>query len=85
MVSGDRNCIMDREFTIDYNSSLSHCNVLSLDLKFSSTPNVLHASSDGPCISCSSCLTKSHDDMLPMSCCHETILPYPLVVVWLTM
>ena len=71
MVSGDRNCIVDSEFTFDYTSSLSHCNVLSSDLHSSSTPNVLHASSDSPCISCSSCLTKSHDDMLPMSCFHE--------------
>ena len=41
MVSGDRNCIVDGESTIDYTSSLSHCNVLSLDLNSSSTPNVL--------------------------------------------
>ena len=40
MVSGDRNCIVDGEFTIDYTSSLSHCNVLSLDLNSSSTTNV---------------------------------------------
>ena len=43
MVSGDNNCIVDSEFTIDYTSSLSHCNVLSLDLNSSSTSNVLHA------------------------------------------
>ena len=43
MVSGDRNCIVDGEFTIDHTSSLSHCNVLSLDLNSSSTPNVIHA------------------------------------------
>ena len=71
MVSGDRNCIVDREACIDYPSSLSHCNVLSSDLNSSSTPNVLHASVDSPCISCNSCLTKSHVDMLPMSCCHK--------------
>ena len=29
MVSGDRNCIVDGESTIDYTSSLSHCNDLS--------------------------------------------------------
>ena len=68
MVSVDRNCIVDSESTIDYTSSLSHCNVLSLDLNSSSTPNVVHASVDSPCISCNSCLTKSHNDMLPMSC-----------------
>ena len=71
MVSGDRNCIVDGESTIDYTSSLSHCNVLSLDLNSSSTPNVIHARVDGPCISYNSCLTKSNDDMLSMSCCHE--------------
>ena len=61
MVSGDRNCFVDGEYSIDYTSSLSHCNVLSLDLNSSSTSNVLHASVDSPCISCISCLTKSHD------------------------
>ena len=71
MVSGDRNCIVDGESSIDYTSSLSHCNVLSLDLNNSSTPNVLHASVDSPCISYISCLTKSHDDVRSMSCCHE--------------
>ena len=71
MVSGDRICIDDVGFTIDDSSSISHCNDLSLDLHNSSTSNVLHASVDGPCVSCSSCLTKSHDDMLSMSCCHN--------------
>ena len=71
MVSGDRNCFVDGEYSIDYTSSLSHCNVLSLDLNSSSTPNVIHARVDSPCISCNSCLTKSHDDMLSMSCCHK--------------
>jgi hypothetical protein len=71
MVSGDRNCFVDGEYSIDYTSSLSHCNVLSLDLNSSSTPNVIHARVDSPCISCNSCLTKSHDDMLRLSCCHE--------------
>jgi hypothetical protein len=37
MVSGDRNCFVDGEYSIDYTSSLSHCNVLSLDLNSSST------------------------------------------------
>ena len=26
---------------------------------------------DSPCISCTNCLTKSHDDMLSMSCWHD--------------
>ena len=52
MVSRDRNCFVDGEYSIDYISSLSHCNVLSLDLNSSSTSNVLHASVDSPCISC---------------------------------
>ena len=85
MVSGDRNCFVDSEYSIDYISSLYHCNDLSLDLNTSSTPNVLHASVASPYISCNSCSTKSHDDMLPMYYCHETMLPYPLVFVWLTM
>ena len=63
MVSGDRNCIVDGVSTIDYTSSLSHCNVLSLDLNSSGTPNVIHARVDSPCISCNNCLTKSHDDI----------------------
>ena len=63
MVSGDRICIDDIGSTIDDSSSISHCNDLSLDLDNSSNSNILHASVNGPCISCGSCLTKSHDDM----------------------
>ena len=77
MVSGDRNCFVDGEYSIHYTSYLSHCNVLSLDLNSSSTPNVIHARVDSPCISCNSCLTKSHDDMLSMSCCHENNASIP--------
>ena len=51
--------------------SISHCNVLSLDLNTSSTPNVLHASVDSLCISRTSSSTKFHDDMLALSCCHD--------------
>ena len=51
MVSGDRNCFVDGEYSIDYNSSLSHCNALSLDLNTHSTINIIHASVDSPCIS----------------------------------
>ena len=71
MVSGDGNCNVDIGLTIDDSSSLPHCNVSSLDLNTYSTQNALHASVDNPCISCSSCLTKSHDDMLAMPCCHD--------------
>ena len=42
-----------------------------MDFNTSSTPNVSHACVDSPCISCRNCLTKSHDDMLAMSCCHD--------------
>ena len=81
MVSGDRNCIVDGVSTIDYTSSLSHCNVLSLDLNTPSTSNVLHASVDSPCISCNSCLTN-----LMMICflclvAMKPMLPYPLLLV----
>ena len=72
MVSGDGNCNVDIGLTIDDSSSLPHCNVSSLDLNTYSTQNALHASVDNPCISCCSCLTKSHDDMLTLSCCHDT-------------
>ena len=71
MVSGDENCNVDSELTIDDSSSLSHCNVSSLDLNTCSTINALHACVDSPCISCRNCLIKSHDDMLAMSCCHD--------------
>ena len=40
-----------------------------MDLNTSSTLNILRASVDSPYISCNSCLTKSHDDILSMSCC----------------
>ena len=56
MVSGDENCNVDSELTIDDPSSLSHCNVSSLDLNTYSTKNALHACVDSPCISCSKLL-----------------------------
>ena len=56
MVSGDGNCNVDIELTIDDPSSLSHCNVSSLDLNTFSTRNDLHACVDSPCISCSKLL-----------------------------
>ena len=71
MVSGDENCNVDIELTIDDSSSLSHCNASSLDLNTSSTRNDLHACVDSPCISCVSCLNKSNDDMLALSCGHD--------------
>jgi hypothetical protein len=52
-------------------SSLSHCNVSSLDSNTSSTENNLHVYVDSPCISCTNSLHKSHDDMLALSSCHE--------------
>ena len=70
MVSGEENCNVDTMLNIDDFSSLSHCNVSSLDLNTSSTENDLHACVDSPCISCINCLHKSHDDMLAMSSCH---------------
>jgi hypothetical protein len=71
MVSGDENCNVDIELTIDDSSSLSHCNASSTDLNTSSTRNDLHACVDSPCISCVSCLNKSNDDMLALSCGHD--------------
>jgi hypothetical protein len=59
MVSGDENCNVDSNLTLDDPSSLSHCNSSSLDLNTSSTINDLHACVDSPCISCVSCLNKS--------------------------
>ena len=71
MVSGEENCNVDTVLNSDDSSSLSHCNVSSLDLNTSSTENDLHACVDSPYISCINSLHKSHDDMLPMSSCHE--------------
>ena len=41
MVSGDENCNVDIELTIDDSSSLSHCNASSMDINTSSTINHL--------------------------------------------
>ena len=71
MVSGDGICNVDIELTIDDPSSISHCNGSSLDLNTYSTINVSHACVDSPCISCTNCLNRSHDDMLAMSCGHD--------------
>ena len=71
MVSGEENCNVDIVPNFDDSSSLSHCNVSSLDLNTSSIENDLHACVDSLCISCINCLHKSHDDMLTMSSCHE--------------
>jgi hypothetical protein len=59
MVSGDENCNVDIELSIDDSSSLSHCNVSSTGSNTSSTRNDLHACVDRPCISCVSCLKNS--------------------------
>ena len=72
MVSGDETCNGDSMLTFDDPSSLSHCNASSLDLNTCSPINVLHACVDSPCISCVNFLNKSHDDMLALSCCHDT-------------
>ena len=71
MVSGGGNCNVGIDLTLNDPSSISHCNVSSLDLNTCITNNVIHVSVDSPCISYSSCLTKSHDDMLAMPCCHD--------------
>ena len=68
MVSGDGNCNVGMELTIDYPSSISHCNGSSSDLNTSRTINEIHACVDSPCISCVNCLNGSHDDMLSFSC-----------------
>ena len=44
--------------------------ISSLDSNTYSTQNALHACVDSPCISCINCLSKSHDDMLNLSCSH---------------
>ena len=71
MVSSVGHCNDDSMLIVDDPSSLSYCNAPSLGFNTSSTPNVSHACVDSPCISCRNCLTKSHDDMLAMSCCHD--------------
>ena len=71
MVSSVGHCNDDSMLIVDDPSSLYYCNAPSLGFNTSSTPNVSHACVDSPCISCRNCLTKSHDDMLAMSCCHD--------------
>ena len=71
MVSSGVHCNDDSRLSVDNPSSLSYCNASSLDFSTSSTPNVSHACVDSSCISCRNCLTKSHDDMLAMPCCHD--------------
>ena len=71
MVSSVGHCNDDSMLIVDDPSSLSYCNDPSLGFNTSSTPNVSHACVDSPCISCRNCLTKSHDDMCTMSCCHD--------------
>ena len=71
MVSSGVHCNDDSGLIVDNPSSLSYCNASSLNFSTSSTPNVSCACVDSPCISCRNCLTKSHDDMFTMSCCHD--------------
>jgi hypothetical protein len=72
MVSGDGNCNIESELNCDDYLSLSHYHASSLDLNTSSTINALHACVYSSCISCASCMNKSHDDMLDLSCFHDT-------------
>ena len=82
MVSSGVHCNDDSGLIVDNPSSLSYCHASSLDFSTSSTPNVSHACVDSPCISCRNCLTKSHDDMLAISCCHDKKMHvFPRVVV----
>jgi hypothetical protein len=67
MVSGDGNYNVDSMLNFNDHSSLFHGNVLSLDLNSSSTPNVLHASVDSPCMSWSSCYTRYNGKNAPIS------------------
>ena len=71
MVSSDIYCNLDNEIIVDDHSSLSCCNALYMDLNTYSTQNDLHACVDSPCISCRNSLTKSYDDMLDTSSCHN--------------
>ncbi len=71
MVSSVGHCNDDSVLVLDDPSSLSYCNGPSLDLNTSSILDGSHACVDSPCISCRNCLTKSHDDMLAISCCHD--------------
>ena len=81
MVSSVGHCNDDSMLIVDDPSSLYYCNGPSLGFNTSSTPNVSHACVDSPCISCRNCLTKSHDDMLAMSCYHEKMHLFPRIVV----
>ena len=72
MVSSARLCNNDSKLTIDDCLPQHCCNDLPLDLNTSSTIHSLHACVDSPCISCGNCLSKSHDDMLALSCCHTS-------------
>ena len=68
MVSSGGLCNDGSNFTIDNSLPQHCCNDLPLDLNTSSTIHALHACVDSPCISCGNCLSKSHDDMLALSC-----------------
>ena len=70
-MSSGGHCNDDSVLVLGDSSSLSYCNGPSLDFNTSSTLHVSHACVDSPCISCRYCLTKSHDDMLAISCCHD--------------
>ena len=71
MVSSVGHCNDGSMLIMDAPSSLSYCNAPSLDFNTLCTLHVSHACVDSPCISCRNCLTKSHDDMPAISCCHD--------------
>ena len=71
MVSSGDHCNDDSGLIVDDPSSLYYFNASSLGINTSSTLNVLHACVHSPCISCKNCVSKSHDNMPPISCCHD--------------
>ena len=71
MVSGVGNCNVDIVLANDDPSSLSHCNVSSLDLSTSCNNNAISPCVASPCISSRNYLSTSVDDMLDLPCSHE--------------
>ena len=86
MVSGDGNCNVDIELTIDDSSSLSYCHASSLDLNTTSTKNDLHACVDSPCISCQHIVCLNIMMICLLYLVHMIkMIVFPLVFMWLTM
>lgn len=84
MVSGVGNCNVDIMLANDDTSSISHCNVSSLDLSTSCNNNAISPCGASPCISYRNYLSTSVDDMLDLPFPMNKILLFPLVV-YLTM